>query len=101
MMRKPRAAVHRSATRLRATLCDRSERLALAYQLIERGSEGPECPCSGCDRLRHLLRWPLPCCCGRRMPTRALKAPSVGKSAGGTFLTPQVAAPALAVIAAN
>ena len=28
-------------------------------------------------------------------------APSVGKSAGGTFLTPQVAAPALAVIAAN
>jgi predicted lipid-binding transport protein (Tim44 family) len=28
-------------------------------------------------------------------------APSVGKSAGGTFLTPPVAAPALAVIAAN
>jgi predicted lipid-binding transport protein (Tim44 family) len=32
---------------------------------------------------------------------RLESAPSVGNSAGGTFLTPQVAAPALTVIAAN
>ena len=62
-------------------VCTSRRRVPIAYR-----SEGPECPCSGYDRLRHLPRWLLPCCCGRRTRTRALEAHRASaRAAAGNF----------------